>query len=198
MKHIAWKVAAVAIAVLVMLWSTRVRAQDEGWYAAVAGGAYFPDTGGALKKELDPGMGGELRLGWQAASGLAFEAAAGGLHAEHSLPPVDVSETTMHAVTASYGLLTATASMALGDGRWQLRGGAGTGYYRFRASLKDPPPDGERSGSESDTGFHLQGGVRFALTPRWALGLDYRWVSVSPDGVDLGGSVVQLSAQLRL
>lgn len=198
MKHIAWKVAAVVTAVLVMLWSTRARAQEEGWSVAVAGGAYFPDTGGALKKELDPGMGGELRLGWQGASGFAFEAAAGGLHADHFLPPVDVSETTMHAVTASYGLLTATTSFAPGGGRWQLRAGAGAGYYRFRASLKDPPPDGERRGSESDIGFHLQGGVQFALTQRWALGLDYRWVSVSPDGVDLGGNLVLASAQLRL
>lgn len=161
-------------------------------YAGVAAGVWIPDTSGNIKTELDNGLAGELRAGWRFAGGFILEAGAGALHAEHTLPPVDVTETTLHALSAWYLLLSAKADLPLGDGTWRIGAGAGLGHYSASLDAKHPPAT-ERSASESDTGFHLGVSLRLAVTEHAGLSLEYREVRASPGDVDIDGAAVLLA-----
>jgi opacity protein-like surface antigen len=214
MKHIAWKVAAVVIAALVALWSTRARAEGESWYGGVAAGRFSPDDASANgpKKELEPGPIGELRIGLRtpmgpsANWGLAAEMALGGFHAEGDMPPVDVTETTMQTLSATWLGTTLKGWHRLGSDRLRVFGGLGVAYYRFDAGLKDPPST-RRDASETDLGAHLVAGVEFDLTSRIGIGLEDRWVSVKASESVFGngnaavyaasGNGVMLSAVVR-
>jgi opacity protein-like surface antigen len=154
-------------------------------YAAFAAGRFWPDdtsTNGP-KKEVGAGPIGELRIGWRAQMdpaatwGLAVELAIGGFHAEGDMPPVDVTETTMQTLSATWLGTTFKGWHRLGSDRARIFGGLGVAHYRFDAGLKDPPSS-RRDASETDIGAHVVGGFEFDLTPRFSLGLEDRWVSV--------------------
>lgn len=161
-------------------------------YAGVAAGLWLPGSGGNIKSELDNGVAGELRLGWRIDKTFALEGAIGALQADATLPPANVTETTLHSVSATYALLTGWAFLPLGDGAWRLGAGAGLGYYSANLKAKDPPAIEQRA-SETDTGFHLGAAVRYAVTEKYGIGLEYRSVSVSPGDVDIDGAAVLLA-----
>jgi len=162
-------------------------------YAGVAGGIWLPDSGGNVKSELDNGVAGELRLGWRVHRNFALEGAIGALQADATLPPADVIETTLHSVSSTYVLLSGWAFLPLGDDAWRLGAGAGLGYYSADLKAKDPPPAGEQRASETDTGFHFGAAVRYAVTDKYGIGLEYRFVSVSPGDVDIDGAAAMLA-----
>ena len=170
-------------------------AHAEDRYAGIAAGLWLPDTSGAnVKSKLDQGVAGELRAGWRWRERFAVEGAIGGFQADHTLPPVDVNETTLHSVAAGYVLLTGRAFLPLGDGSWRLGAGAGVGYYSADLQAKQPFPEGEADASETDTGVHFGVSAHWAVTQKAVLALEYRLTQVSPDGVDLDGAAVLLAA----
>jgi opacity protein-like surface antigen len=214
MKHLVWKVAVVVIAVLAGSWSTRASAEDMAWSAGVAAGRFWPDesSGSGPRKTLDPGPIGELRIGMnvpmgpQADWGLAAEMAIGGFHVEGPMPPVDVIETTLRTLSATWLATTFKGWHRLGHDRLRVFAGVGAGYYRFEAGLKDPPSS-LRDESETDVGAHAVAGAEFDLTPRFVLGLEDRWVSVRANesmfgprnaaAYAAGGNAVLLSVAVR-
>ena len=161
-------------------------------YAGVAAGLWLPDAGGNVKSELDNGIAGELRLGWRVHDNFALEGAIGALQADATLPPADVTEPTLHSVSSTYALLSGWAFLPLGEGAWRLGAGAGLGYYSADLKAKTPPANEERA-SETDTGFHFGAAVRYAVTEKYGLGLEYRVVSVSPGNVDIDGAAAMLA-----
>ena len=170
-------------------------AQAEDRYAGIGAGVWLPDTSGTqVKTKLDQGFAGELRAGWRFGERFAVEGAIGGFQAEHSLPPADVTETTLHSVSAGYLLLTGRAFLPLGDGAWRLGAGAGIGYYSADLQAKQPPPGGESDASESDVGFHAGVSAHWAVTPKAVLALEYRLSQASPGDVDIDGAAVLLAA----
>jgi opacity protein-like surface antigen len=171
------------------------RAPAEDRYVGIAVGPWLPDTGGtSIRTELDQGIAGELRAGWRFAGRFAAEAAIGGFQAERTLPPADVTESTLHSVAAGYLVLTGRAFLPLGDGTWRLGAAAGVGYYSADLHIKQPPSI-EVKPSESDTGFHLGVGAHWAVTQKARLALEYRLVQASPGGVDVDGAALQLAAE---
>lgn len=187
MKHLGWNVAAVVMAMTISLWGTCVCA-DDGWYAGVAGGRFWPgDTStNGPKKAVDAGPIGELRIGLRAPIGLAVEMAVGGFHVEGPMPPVDVTETEMQTLSATWLATTFKGWRRLGSDRLRMFGGLGVAYCRFDAGLKDPPST-RRDASETDLGAHLVAGAEFDLTPRIGIALEDRWVSVKANESLFGG-----------
>lgn len=165
-------------------------------YAGISAGLWMPDgAGAAVRTELDDGVAGELRAGWRFGDRFALEGAAGGFRAERSLPPADVTETTLHSVTAWHVLVTGRGYLPLGAVRFGAS--AGIGYYSADLKVKDPPPVAERRTSGTDTAFHFGVGADFAVTERYRIGLEYRRVAVSPDGIDTDGAAVLLAGEYR-
>ena len=168
-------------------------AQDPVWYVGFAAGRFWPDTSGnGPRKTLDPGAIGELRVGGRMPIGLAAEFAVGGFHVEGPMPAVDVSETQLQTLSATWFSTTFKGWHRLGSDRLRVFAGLGVAYYRFDAGLKDPPSS-RRDESETDIGGHLVGGLEFDLTPRIGLGLEYRGLSIEPSD-QLGGNVAEYSA----
>lgn len=183
--------------------SIAAAAEQEQWYAGFAAGLHQPDTStDRVRKNLDSGPAGDLRLGARLLANLALEAAIGGWHVEGDSPATDTSETFIHGVSATFVLVTVKGSVRMGSDRLRAFAGVGGGYYRFDVNLKDPPSV-QRRASVSDQGGHLVAGIEGDLTSRFGLGVEYRWVRApgsspfTPDRDDLGGGAVLLSAVRR-
>lgn len=184
-----------ALAVAVLCAGGAAAAEGPAGYVGLAAGHFWPATGG-MPKEQGTGPIGELRLGWRATERLTLEASVGGFHVDGDQPPVNVTETTLGGLDATWLSVTVKGSQDLAGNRVRAFAGGGAGQYRFDAHLKDPPST-RRDASDDDLGVHLVGGLEFDATRRIGLGLEYRWVSVSPEGVELGGNGALLSAVVR-
>jgi len=185
------------VALVVALCGPAVAAsEDAAWSVGIAAGRFWPDTStNGPKKTVDPGPIGELRVGLRAPIGLAVEFAVGGFHVEGPMPAVDVSETELQVLSATWLATTLKGWHRLGSDRLRVFAGLGAAYYRFDAGLKDPPPPPtRRDESETDVGAHLVGGMEFDVTPRIGLGLEYRWQSVKASENLLGGNAAVYSA----
>ena len=188
---------SVLVVVAALCGAGTAAAQDQPWYAGVAGGRLWPETSDdGLRKEQKPGPIGEVRIGWRASPGIAVEGAFGGFHVEDNLPPVDVSETTLGSLSATWFAATVKVARRAGSDRLRAFAGGGVGQYRFDAHLKDPPST-RREASEKEFGMHLVGGVEFDATRRIGLGLEYRWLSIESEGVELGGGAALINAVYR-
>jgi opacity protein-like surface antigen len=186
--------AGIVAGVVTLFGSTVAMAEDPAWSVGFAAGRFWPDTssGEGPRKAVDPGLIGELRLGWRAPVGLALELAVGGFHIEGPMPAVDVTETELQTLSATWLATTFKGWHRLGSDRLRAFAGIGVAYYRFEAHLKDPPSS-RRNASETDLGAHLTAGLEFDLTPRFALGLEYRGLSIEPSD-QLGGNTAVYSA----
>lgn len=185
----------VVALVAAMCGSGNAAAEEPAWYGGVAVGRFWPDSStNGPKKVLDPGPFGELRIGLRAPAGIAVELAIGGFHVEGDMPPVDVSETELQTLSATWLATTFKGWHRLGTDRLRAFAGLGISVYRFDAGLKDPPSS-RREESETDRGAHLVGGVEYDVTPRITLGLEYRWLSVrASEAFPLNGNAAVYSA----
>ena len=203
--------AMVAALVAALCASGNAAASEPAWYGGVAAGRFWPDadSGNGPKKKLDPGPIGELRVGLRAPLdpiGLAVELAVGGFNVEGPMPAVDVTETELQSLSATWLATTVKGWHRLGHDRLRAFAGLGVAYYTFDAGLKDPPSS-RRDETETDLGAHLVAGLEFDVSPRFGLGLEDRWVSVKANESVFGngnaavyaasGNAVLLSAVFR-
>lgn len=186
--------AKVVVLVVTLSGSAAAAAADPVWYAGFAAGRFWPDTSSTdvPKKVLDPGLIGELRVGWRAPAGLAVDVALGGFHVEGPMPAVSIPETELQSLSATWLSATVKGWHRLGSDRVRAFAGIGLAYYKFDAGLKDPPSN-RRDESETDTGGHLVAGVEFDVSPRIGVALEYRGLSIEPSD-RLGGNVAEYSA----
>ena len=194
-----WMRSGVAVLAVLFLCSDAFADDLSRWYLAVKGGAYSPETSSAAPvSDLDNGMIGEIAAGFAISRNLAIEAGFAGYNAEKTLPSADVSDSTIRSISATAFLVTVKGVFPVADGKIDLSAGAGIGSYKMDIEFKDPPPPPvDMNVSETETGYHLTAGIDYNFTPRFALGLDYRWFTVEVDNVDLGGDVVSLAVKYR-
>lgn len=184
----------------VMFLGSDVFADDPGrWYVAARAGTYSPSTSdNGLINKLDPGMTGEVGVGYLFSRNLAVEAGIAGFSAERTLPAADVAASTVRSLSTTAFLLTLRGVLPLANDKVELSAGGGVGSYKLDIEIKDPPPPPVDHGeSATETGFHVVAGVAYNVTQRIALGLEYKWFSVDADGTDLGGDVFSLGVRYR-
>jgi len=188
----------------------------ENSYVSLRAGAFSPNSDDNGLKDFDTGYNIEIAYGYKIMPNFAVEGGIGrySTKREESVSGtsygVDYSDS--FSVTASVIPITATAKgiLPIADGKFELYGGAGLGYYLASSEYESktefegyPELSTSTSGSDSANafGFHVVGGADFNISETIAVGGEAKWFSVEPDfgggSVKMGGIIFNAGVKYK-
>jgi len=162
-------------------------AQEGSYFIGVKAGLFSPNSEVSENSLLGYGTGLNIgaAFGYKVVPNLMIEAGVSRYSSERK----GKNETSTFSVIPI--TLTPKVIVPLGDGKVEVFGGLGLGYYLASAKLeweeKESGEKGEETKKESVSmdgsgiGFHFVGGGDFQVSKNIALGLELKWFSVKPE-----------------
>lgn len=156
-------------------------------------GIFKPNSDENGLKDFESGDNIELAYGYRMSPNFALEGSIGKYKSEYGgsyLFRITFSnEGSVKATTSAMPItFTAKGILPLGDGKVEIYGGGGVGYYQTKVEWEDKgiwcttvPYSFSDSKEENVSGFHIVGGIEFNVSDNVAFSGEAKWLSVKAE-----------------